>query len=62
VEKIRKLNHREKHVLELRYGLFSGFRKTKRKIARKMGVNKKAAIFAAFFVSVFGGIHQLDAN
>ena len=38
VEKIRKLNHREKHVLELRYGLFSGFRKTQREIARKMGI------------------------
>ena len=40
VEKIRKLNNREKHVLELRYGLLSGFRKTQREIARKMGISR----------------------
>lgn len=40
VEKIRKLNHREKNVLELRYGLLNGFRKTQREIARKMGISR----------------------
>ncbi|MHB1418958.1 MAG: sigma factor-like helix-turn-helix DNA-binding protein [Bacillota bacterium] len=37
---MRKLSYREKHVLELRYGLFNGFRKTQREIASKLGISR----------------------
>ncbi|MHB1418957.1 MAG: RNA polymerase sporulation sigma factor SigK [Bacillota bacterium] len=40
LEKVRKLSYREKHVLELRYGLFNGFRKTQREIASKLGISR----------------------
>lgn len=40
LEKVRELNSREKLVLELRYGLLNGLRKTQREIARKMGISR----------------------
>ncbi|MHB1125396.1 MAG: RNA polymerase sporulation sigma factor SigK [Bacillota bacterium] len=40
LEKVRRLSYREKHVLELRYGLFNGFRKTQREIAYKLGISR----------------------
>lgn len=39
IDKVKKLNSREKNVLELRFGLFNGARKT-REIARKLGISK----------------------
>jgi len=43
-EKIRhnlsSLSRRERQVIELRYGLFSGFRETQREIARKLGISR----------------------
>lgn len=40
LEKVKKLNNRERKVLELRYGLFGGFRKTQREIARLLGISR----------------------
>ncbi|MHB9095466.1 MAG: sigma factor-like helix-turn-helix DNA-binding protein, partial [Eubacteriales bacterium] len=31
---------REKNVLELRFGLFTGIRKTQKEIARKLGISR----------------------
>jgi RNA polymerase sporulation-specific sigma factor len=43
-EKIRRnlsaLSRRERQVIELRYGLFTGFRETQREIARKLGISR----------------------
>ncbi len=40
LDKVRKLNGREKNVLELRFGLFNGMRKTQKEIARKLGISR----------------------
>lgn len=40
VKYLSHLNQREKSVLELRYGLLGGFRKTQRDIAKKMGISR----------------------
>ncbi len=40
LSKIRKLSSREKKIIELRYGLFNGLRRTQREIARKMGISR----------------------
>ena len=40
MEKIRHLNSREKNVLELRFGLMNGMRKTQKEIARKLGISR----------------------
>lgn len=40
LEKVRKLSKRERKVLELRYGLFSGLRRTQREIARMLGISR----------------------
>lgn len=37
---MQRLDQREKHILELRYGLFSGLRRTQREIARKLGISR----------------------
>lgn len=39
-EKVQKLSARERKVLELRFGLFSGLRKTQREIARMLGISR----------------------
>ncbi|PKM45045.1 MAG: RNA polymerase sporulation sigma factor SigK [Firmicutes bacterium HGW-Firmicutes-8] len=40
MEKITHLNNREKNVLELRFGLMNGMRKTQKEIARKLGISR----------------------
>lgn len=40
LEHVKKLNKREKQVLEWRYGLFNGLRKTQREIAKKLGISR----------------------
>ena len=40
LEKIRKLSKRERMVLELRYGLYKGDRKTQREIARTLKISR----------------------
>lgn len=40
LNKVQKLNKRERYVLELRYGLYSGCRQTQREIARKLGISR----------------------
>jgi RNA polymerase sporulation-specific sigma factor len=40
LDKVGNLNKREKNVLELRYGLFGGLRKTQREIARMLGISR----------------------
>jgi len=39
-EKVRGLSRREKKVLELRFGLENGARKTQREIAKSMGISR----------------------
>ncbi|NLK51370.1 MAG: sigma-70 family RNA polymerase sigma factor [Syntrophomonadaceae bacterium] len=39
-EKVKRLSSRERNVLELRFGLFNGFRKTQREIARMLGISR----------------------
>jgi len=39
-EKVKRLSKRERHVLELRFGLFNGFRKTQREIAKLLGISR----------------------
>ncbi len=39
-EVFRRLSRREKKVLELRYGLFDGMRKTQREISRMLGISR----------------------
>ncbi len=40
LEKVKKLNFREKNVLQLRFGLVNGIRKTQREIARSLGISR----------------------
>lgn len=40
LEKLECLNRREKKVIEMRYGLLNGFRKTQKEIAKKMGISR----------------------
>jgi RNA polymerase sporulation-specific sigma factor len=40
MKKMNNLNIREKNVLEMRFGLFNGFRKTQREIAKKLGISR----------------------
>jgi len=40
LEKVKRLNNREKNVLELRFGLFNGIRKTQKEIARRLGISR----------------------
>ena len=37
---IQFLSHREKKVLEMRYGLFNGLRRTQKDIAKKLGISR----------------------
>lgn len=39
-ERLQRLSRREKRVLELRYGLFGGIRKTQREISRALGISR----------------------
>ena len=34
------LTRREREVIEMRYGLFSGLKETQREIARKLGISR----------------------
>jgi len=38
--KIKHLSHRERKVLEMRFGLINGFRKTQREIAKMLGISR----------------------
>jgi RNA polymerase sporulation-specific sigma factor len=40
IEQMKNLNRREKYVLELRFGLINGFRKTQREIAKSLGISR----------------------
>ncbi|NPV27381.1 MAG: RNA polymerase sporulation sigma factor SigK [Firmicutes bacterium] len=40
MDKVKRLNSRERNVLELRYGLFNGLRKTQREIAKMLGISR----------------------
>lgn len=40
LEKVKGLNRRKKNVLELRFGLFNGARKTQKEIARKLVISR----------------------
>lgn len=40
LEKVKKLNKRERKVLELRYGLFGSLKRTQREIARYLGISR----------------------
>lgn len=40
MKNVQKLNKREKKVLEMRFGLINGFRKTQREIAKKLGISR----------------------
>ncbi|MDN5346848.1 MAG: polymerase sporulation-specific sigma factor [Clostridia bacterium] len=40
ITKINLLNKKERWVLEMRYGLFRGLRRTQREIARRMGISR----------------------
>jgi len=40
MEKVLRLNKREKNVLEMRFGLFHGIKKTQKEIARKLGISR----------------------
>jgi len=39
-DKINALSRRERQVIEMRYGLFSGLKETQRDIAKKMGISR----------------------
>jgi alcohol dehydrogenase len=39
-EKMDALSWREREVIEMRYGLFNGFKETQREIARKLGISR----------------------
>jgi DNA-directed RNA polymerase sigma subunit (sigma70/sigma32) len=39
-ERLRRLTRREKRVLELRYGLVDGVRKTQREVSRYLGISR----------------------
>ncbi|WP_341451828.1 sigma-70 family RNA polymerase sigma factor [Desulfonispora thiosulfatigenes] len=40
LEKIKILNKREKKVLELRFGLINGIKKTQREISKMLGISR----------------------
>lgn len=40
LEKVTRLTNREKRVLEMRFGLFNGARRTQREIARRLGISR----------------------
>lgn len=40
LEKMKALSRRERQILEMRYGLFSGFKETQRDIAKKLGISR----------------------
>lgn len=40
VEMVKKLKGREREVLQMRFGLFNGFRKTQREIAKMLGISR----------------------
>ncbi|MEW6621699.1 MAG: RNA polymerase sporulation sigma factor SigK [Bacillota bacterium] len=40
IEMVKKLKGREKEVLQMRFGLFNGFRKTQKEIAKKLGISR----------------------
>ncbi|HAA89341.1 MAG TPA: RNA polymerase subunit sigma [Peptococcaceae bacterium] len=40
LEKFKKLSKRERKVLEMRYGLFSGLQRTQREIAKVLGISR----------------------
>lgn len=40
LEKVTRLTSREKRVLEMRFGLFNGARRTQREIARRLGISR----------------------
>ncbi len=40
LDKVKRLSGREKNVLELRFGLFNGIRKTQKEIAWKLGISR----------------------
>ena len=40
LEKIKNLSTRERNVLEMRFGLVNGFRKTQREIAMMLGISR----------------------
>jgi RNA polymerase sporulation-specific sigma factor len=39
-QKMEALSWREREVIEMRYGLFNGFKETQREIARKLGISR----------------------
>lgn len=40
IEMVKRLKGREKDVLQMRFGLYNGFRKTQREIAKKLGISR----------------------
>jgi RNA polymerase sporulation-specific sigma factor len=40
VQKMSALSKRERQVIEMRYGLFSGLKETQRDIAKKLGISR----------------------
>jgi len=40
LDKIKELSYRERRVLELRFGLIDGTRKTQREIAKNLGISR----------------------
>jgi RNA polymerase sporulation-specific sigma factor len=40
VSKMSALTRRERQVIEMRYGLFSGLKETQRDIAKKLGISR----------------------
>ncbi len=40
LEKMKKLSKRERKVLEMRYGLFSGLQRTQQEIAKVLGISR----------------------
>ena len=40
VQKMSALSRRERQVIEMRYGLFSGLKETQRDIAKKLGISR----------------------
>ena len=40
VQKMSALSQRERQVIEMRYGLFSGLKETQRDIAKKLGISR----------------------
>jgi RNA polymerase sporulation-specific sigma factor len=40
IQKMNVLSRRERQVIEMRYGLFSGLKETQRDIAKKLGISR----------------------